>query len=368
MSSLVVRTAIILASLVANACSFAATADVGQTHVDAARRDARLLDWAPLRASISHAYRGARPRPPFQGVVGIAVAGTLQFSYTAPGVTLQHRFVLASQSKQLTAVMLMRAVDEGLVTLDTPVAHFYPHRGALYQYPHGPMLTVRHLLEHSSGLVAMDKAPEFAAGSQFAYNNVNYDLLGEILAKLYQRPYAAVAQRLFDRCLMLHAVAPRASQPTSTLATLVVGYQETEQGSLQRANVDTTEAWLPSGRLVASGSDLLRFQQCVHQQSLLSASSYQLFTEARQQRVHRWGMLGYAMGLQVNQQDGLLEYSHSGYVNGYISTTLYYPRYQLGVVLLEPLSLQIDESDRPFYYHDQLRQALRQQLLAQGTP
>lgn len=106
------------------------------------------------------------------------------------------RWRLASITKQATAVMVMRMVDRGTLSLDGPL-----------EARLGPALrgiTPRMLLQHHSGLANPDDTPAAAgqmqafyravrpdlgycrskpgtAGADFAYNNCDYLLLGEML-------------------------------------------------------------------------------------------------------------------------------------------------------------------------------------------
>jgi CubicO group peptidase (beta-lactamase class C family) len=79
------------------------------------------------------------------------VAGTLTYEADAPPARVDTVFDLASLTKVLaTASLVMRAVDQGRVHLDAPIAaHFPAWRGADRE-----MVTVRDLLAHSSGLTA----------------------------------------------------------------------------------------------------------------------------------------------------------------------------------------------------------------------
>lgn len=307
---------------------------------------------------------GPRAQLPFSGIVLVAQQGKLLWNYSdkvAP-LTAQRQFIIGSQSKQITAALVLQAADQQRLALTDPLSKFLPEQRERF----GDAITIKHLLEHSSGLGQGGTAPTTAPGSTFAYSNTGYDLLGEVLERIYGEPFAAQTARLFRRCEMTHSFAPSAQQLTSKAPLLVAGLTE-RSGQLVAAPLDVAFSNNPSGRLVSSAGDLIRWQQCLHQQALLTPSSYQQMTSPQMLRPHRWGALGYGFGLQISKADGLTEYSHSGFVEGYISTTLYYPQFATGVVLLEPLSLDPVDMQRAFYYHDQVRLALRAQLLAAGA-
>lgn len=325
------------------------------------------LDKAALNKAMQPA--GPRSQLPFSGIVLVAQQGKLLWNYSnkvAP-LTAQRQFIIGSQSKQITAALVLQAVDQQRLTLTDPLAKFLPEQRERF----GDAITIKHLLEHSSGLgqgggTTSTRGPTGTPGSTFAYSNTGYDLLGEVLERIYGEPFTAQTARLFRRCEMTHSFAPSRQQLTSKAPLLVAGLTE-RSGQLVAAPLDVAFSNNPSGRLVSSAGDLIRWQQCLHQQALLTPSSYQQMTSPQMLRPHRWGALGYGFGLQISKVDGLTEYSHSGFVDGYISTTLYYPQFATGLVLLEPLSLDPADPQRAFYYHDQVRLALRTQLLAAGA-
>lgn len=134
------------------------------------------------------------------------VAGYSDADRAAP-VTNQTLFHVASITKYVTAVLVMKAAQEGLLSLDAPVAEFLPEMT-------GPArdATIADLLAHRSGLgssyaaeahedaagavAAINAAPFDAekAGS-FKYSNDGYDLLAIILERVCGAPYEQVARR-----------------------------------------------------------------------------------------------------------------------------------------------------------------------------
>jgi CubicO group peptidase (beta-lactamase class C family) len=93
------------------------------------------------------------------GIVASRTAGTARDDTPVTDETL---FALASVSKPITATAIMAAVDDGLLTLDTPVASVVPEFGEVDDPLADDVLpqlealrdrvTLRHLLSHTSGL------------------------------------------------------------------------------------------------------------------------------------------------------------------------------------------------------------------------
>jgi len=136
-------------------------------------------------------------------------------------LTPAHRFRIASISKPITSVALFKLIEEGKLALGDRV--FGP--SGILRNNYGPLpseerlgeITVEHLLTHTSGgwpndvTDPMGKHHEFdhaaliswtlktrplvnAPGTAFAYSNFGYCLLGRVIEKITQRPYAEFVQ------------------------------------------------------------------------------------------------------------------------------------------------------------------------------
>lgn len=130
-------------------------------------------------------------------------AGRLTYRDDAPMCTPETIFDLASLTKVIaTASIAMRAVDEGALALDATIASIEPKwRGA-----DRAGVTVRHLLDHSSGLPAHIKLFESAEGrdaflsrivgqplayepgSASEYSDLGFILLGLLLERVLGQP------------------------------------------------------------------------------------------------------------------------------------------------------------------------------------
>jgi CubicO group peptidase (beta-lactamase class C family) len=81
----------------------------------------------------------------------------------------ERRFRWASVTKLVTAIAVLRAIDDEIIDLDEPA---------------GPLgSTVRHLLAHASGLPFEGDRILAAPGTRRIYSNPGFDRLGELLAE-----------------------------------------------------------------------------------------------------------------------------------------------------------------------------------------
>ena len=110
------------------------------------------------------------------------------------------RYQLGSLGKQLTAAAILKLQEQGRLVLSDPI------RKHIMNYRHGDKVKIHHLLSHSSGVPELPETGvfsksekkdsgknwidrlnkiklEFAPGSQFAYRNINYMLLSEIVIR-----------------------------------------------------------------------------------------------------------------------------------------------------------------------------------------
>ena len=115
-------------------------------------------------------------------------------------LSADHAFRIGSVTKQFAAAGLLKLIDAGKVSLDDRLTKFLP------EFPNGANITVRQLLDHTSGvksytgipgvmdgpirldlstaaLVAtfQDQPVDFAPGAGWAYNNSGYVLVGAVI-------------------------------------------------------------------------------------------------------------------------------------------------------------------------------------------
>jgi CubicO group peptidase (beta-lactamase class C family) len=115
----------------------------------------------------------------------------------------KHR--LGSITKQFTSMLIMQLVEQGKLKLDVPISTYLPD----YPKSNGDIITIHHLLTHTSGTpnytsfpgffrdssrdpyapedfvsVFADSTLQFKPGEKFAYSNSGYFLLGVIIEKV----------------------------------------------------------------------------------------------------------------------------------------------------------------------------------------
>jgi D-alanyl-D-alanine carboxypeptidase len=153
-----------------------------------------------------------------QGEFTVSYGTTLLGANSPPRADTHFR--IASNTKTMTAAVIVLLAQEGKLSLDDPVSKYVP------DVPNGDNIAITELLDMRSGLYTYDDDPEFWAvlerdptkvwtpaevlaiafkhppyfppGTDFHYSNSNYALLGLIAEKIDGKPLASCLQdRLF---------------------------------------------------------------------------------------------------------------------------------------------------------------------------
>ncbi|MFB2801931.1 serine hydrolase domain-containing protein [Shewanella seohaensis] len=318
---------------------------------------------------------------PFSGSVILLEEGKpLLELQKGEGISKESRFVMASLSKQITATLVLQALDAGKLDLNQTLNHYLfgdldaeskalkatdagANAGVLDPNRYDERITLHQLLNHTSGVASIGKANRFEPGSQFEYSNLGYSLLGQVLEKVNHQSFTEQVAQFAARYQLngLSAEVGSLEVINAKVPSLAVGLQESEV--IAPAELVIDEALLPAGGLIASTATYAAFQQQLHAGKLLSPESYQRMTTAYIELPFLWPNMRYGYGIRINKDNDLVEYSHTGYVSGYMSMTLHYPEFNLDLVMLENLSLNLNDRNRVFELHNQIRQIIRSQLL-----
>jgi D-alanyl-D-alanine carboxypeptidase len=168
-------------------------------------------------------------------------SGTTQLNTKNPP-RAETQFRIASNTKTMTAAVIMQLAQESKLGLNDPVSKYVPG------VPNGDNITIAQLLEMRSGLynytndpiisatidtdstkvwtpaellaIAFAHLPNFPPGAKFEYVNTNYALLGLVAEKVDGKPLAqAMQDRLFGPLGLQHTLLP-----ASTVNTILDPY------------------------------------------------------------------------------------------------------------------------------------------------
>lgn len=238
------------------------------------------------------------------------------------------KFRIASITKQFTAALVLKLVDEGKIRLDGKVTDYLPD----YRRDTGDKVTIHHLLNHTSGIPSYSNAAqsqdtpldfvnkyvsgdlEFEPGAKFKYNNGGYSILGAIIERVTGKPYdLVVVEKIFQPLGMVNSGF---EHRRSLIPKRAAGYEKTRNGFLNAPYIDM-EIPYAAGSLYSTVEDLFKWDQAMSGAKVLSSESRRLmFTP---------GLSEYGYGVRISEQpvgrsDAKLRVAwHGGGINGFNS-------------------------------------------------
>ena len=255
---------------------------------------------------------------------------------------------LASVSKQFTAMAVMLLAQDGKLRYDQPVRDFLPELP-----PATRAVTVRHLLNHTSGLVDYeDLIPEsrteqlddqdvltllaskdslyFPAGTQYRYSNSGYVLLGIIVSRVTPLSFPDfLDERIFARLGMTASVAH--VEGLDTIPERAYGYSP-RGGSFEQTDQSVTSATLGDGGIYTTVDDMVHWDQALDGTKLVDAATLQLATTPP--ALPGGATTEYGFGWFIDTYRGANRWRHTGETSGFRNAIQRFPDRRLTVIVL----------------------------------
>jgi len=215
---------------------------------------------------------------------------------TGPKIDTKTNFRLASVTKQFTAMAVMLLVHDKKLRYETTVGEVFP------EFPeYGKKITVRQLLNHTGGLPdyedlmdAVEKKKgriwsaekqiqdaevlelleketkgKFAPGTKWDYSNSGYVLLGVIVAKVSGKSFSDfLHERIFAPLKMADTVVYQKGK--NSVPNRAYGHTK-EGNSFKETDQSSTSATLGDGGVYSNIDDLSKWDDALHNLTLLSA-------------------------------------------------------------------------------------------------
>jgi CubicO group peptidase (beta-lactamase class C family) len=213
----------------------------------------------------------------------------------------QTNFRLASCSKQFTAMSIMLLVSDGMLRYEDKLTDVFPDFPA-----YGQAITIRNLLNHTSGLpdyedlmataekrkgasiwtstnqiqdaevldlLKQGSAGKFAPGTRWSYSNSGYVVLGLVAAKISGKPFPEFLRaRIFAPLKMSQTVAYEKGQ--NEVSSRAYGHSK-EENTWKETDQSPTSATLGDGGIYSSLTDLTRWDEALAQHTLLREKEMQ---------------------------------------------------------------------------------------------
>ncbi|ASU84470.1 hypothetical protein CDO52_18165 [Nocardiopsis gilva YIM 90087] len=258
-------------------------------------------------------------------------------------------FRIGSQTKTFTAAVVLQLADEGKVSLEAPIDEYLPGVVTGNGYD-GTRITVRHLLQHTSGIApynpypgaqtpkpnpdgtydlaasvreGLSRAPVSAPGADFTYSNTNYLILGMLIEKVTGMPvHESITGRIIDPLGLTRTAFP-APGDRALPTPAVNGYHGVRLGGFffwVSALTYDPSLYSSAGAMISTLEDLTAFYQALSSGKVISPAGL-----AEMQKVRDVGDsgVGYGLGLMRHNLscDGVA-WGHGGGVPGYQTYTL----------------------------------------------
>lgn len=273
---------------------------------------------------------------------------------------------IGSITKQFTAAIVMLLAEEGRLSIDDPLSKFLP------DYPRAKDVTLRQMLNHTSGLrnftdanfgagparidyttaqfvaylVALPNTFDFEPGTAWSYSNTGYFLLGAVIEKVTGKSFAAVMKDRIAGPLGLSATV--VDDLAEIVPHRVHGYARAPSGKSGFLNAGFASMSAPAaaGAIRSTAADLLSWNAALLGGKLLRPDSVKMMTtpallkDGRLTSQGRFGMASqfppgeYGFGLMMDREDGLAKVGHGGSINGFNSMLQTLPDDGITILLL----------------------------------
>lgn len=248
-------------------------------------------------------------------------------------------FRIGSATKTFVATVVLQLVDEGRVGLDDPVDRY------VAGVPKGDLITVRQVLNHTSGLydyaheegystnrwrgadrfrtyqprqlldVAFAGTPYFEPGEGWHYSNTNYIVAGMLIERVTGRTYGDEVRSRILRPLGLTRTTVPGWWPGLPLPH-ARGYTEVDGRLVDATLMNPTLDWA-AGEMISTADDLNRFFDALLGGRLTSAAS---LAEMRRTVDDTGTIFAYGLGLQrFDLPCGRSVWGHGGELIGYLT-------------------------------------------------
>jgi CubicO group peptidase (beta-lactamase class C family) len=279
--------------------------------------------------------------------------GLASMEYMVPNTT-GTIFNIASVSKQFTAMGIVLLHQEGKLSVDDDIRKYLPELPDF-----GEMVTIRHMLHHTSGLRSLhamlglagwrsddsrtntdlnrfmlnQRDLNFKPGEEYMYCNTGYMLMVNIIEKVTGEKFPAWMKKMvFEPLGMTNTyVEDNYRRIVSNNAT---SYYYIEGNTFERA----VEYWgyVGSGNMHSTSTDLLRWLTNFHNPQPGWEAHFQMMQTL--DKLNNGKENSYAFGVGLGSINGIRGIGHGGSIGGFRSNIVNYPDEELSIVVLANFS------------------------------
>ncbi len=272
-------------------------------------------------------------------------------------VTNETPFAVASITKTFVTALILGLVDEGVLSLDDPLSDFLP------DFPRARRITLRQLLEHTSGVFNFFESPRYVQevfgdrtrrwtfdeilgfvatpyctpGTCFHYSNTNFVLLGRVAEVATGKPlHTELRRRFFDPLGLARTVFQPDERTPRDAAHGHLAYAGGFIDHTGRSRViphlsAATVAWA-AGAVVSTPSDLARWASALYGGEILTPESTAQMLTFRPRD-------DYGLGTRTQIFRGRVAVGHLGGIRGFENAMWHFPDEGVTIVMLSDRGL-----------------------------
>lgn len=258
-------------------------------------------------------------------------------------------FAIGSMTKQFTALAVLQLEQANKLSLNDDIRKYLPGYNT-----HGRIITIRHLLTHTSGIADFAHLPgflqnytrdwskkeqvalfendslQFEPGAKWSYSNSGYLLAGLIIESVSGMSYEDyVKKNIFIPLGMEHT---RFGTHEEIIPHLASGYDPADSTHMMPGFYYSWSWTYAAGGILSTVDDLLKWDEALYSDKILSQARIK---EAQSPYILSTGKsAGYGYGWFIGNDHGITVISHGGYVGGYKSEAIRIPSKHLYAVVL----------------------------------
>lgn len=249
------------------------------------------------------------------------------------------KYRIGSISKIFTAAMVMQAIEEGKLSLDTKLSRFFP------QLPNAEKISIEHLLRHQSGFKEIVRGEgmeawiqqartheevlaqfkkmgaDFKPGEKQEYNNNGFVILSYILEKIDGKSFPELLEYRITKPIQLSDTYYGAEMGTDKQEA--ISYSKDEKKWTKAIPVHHSMP-LGAGGIISMPTNLNVFINKLFNHKIVNSTTLNNMLPPKDSEVYGMGLMNYTVA-------DVKAYGHTGGIDGFKSWVIYFPSLDVSI-------------------------------------
>ena len=274
--------------------------------------------------------------------------------------TVNTKYQLASNTKQFTAIGILKLRDEKRLTLNDPAEKYIPWINEIDNpFPNAPKITIKHLLTHTSGLPRDSAFPNgndnkfptleelknalphqksiYLPEKRWKYSNLEYAMLGEIITQVSGVPYTEyITSQILEP---LNMDASYITEKAIKIDDMAIGYGRRTPDFRRATFPDfSPNAWTPAGGLISTVMDIAKY--VMWQFRLRNTEDFEILNAStlREMQSVQWidpnWQVAWGYGYLLNYKPPFHIVNHGGHTKGFRSEIATLADHKIGIICM----------------------------------